>query len=52
MFEFVIFDEKGVGGIDTMAISRLLARNARVLKAADVAGDASGITRQPKGKGG
>ena len=52
VFEFVIFDDKGAGGMDTVATSRLLARNARVLKAANAAGDASGITRQPKGKGG
>ena len=52
VFEFVIFDDKAAGGMDTVATSRLLARNARVLKAANAAGDASGITRQPKGKGG
>ena len=52
LVEFVIFDEKGAGGMDTMVTSCLLASNARVLKAANAAGDASGITRQPKGKGG
>ena len=52
VFEFVIFDDKGAGDMDTVATSRLLARNARVLKAANAAGDPSGITRQPKGKGG
>ena len=52
VFEFAIFKKKGAGGMDTLAASRLLARNARVLKAANAAGDASGITRQPKGKGG
>ena len=52
VFEFVIFDDKGAGGMDTVSTSRLLARNARVLKAANAAADASGITRQPKGKGG
>ena len=52
MFEFVIFDDKGAGGMDTMVTLCLLGRNARVLKAANAAGDASGITRQPKGKGG
>ena len=40
------------GGMDTVATSRLLARNARVLKAANAAGDASGIAHQQKGKGG
>ena len=37
VFEFVIFDYKGAGGMDTVATSRLLARNARVLKAANAA---------------
>jgi len=31
VFEFVIFDDKGAGGMDTMTTLRLLARNARVL---------------------
>ena len=52
VFEFVIFDDKGAGGMDTMATSRLLARNARLLKAANAADDASGMTRQSKGKRG
>ena len=41
-----------LGHSDMAVRDAMLARNARVLKAANVAGDASGITRQTKGKGG
>ena len=47
IFEFVIFDDKGAGGIDTMATARLLVRNARALKAAN---DNAGMASQATGK--